>query len=315
MDHTPRPHEMATLLNNHARQTELAIRRTNIMHFASNGIVKPAPFPPHRLAIDPSVASNSQSPKATNNRQRAKPLTVCSQCGRRSFTYRGAFDFFNQACPGCQSLSQSPDQPLMDPILEVQSSGGTDGADGDYIESQSKLSRDQEQVPSNDHVLEQEEYHSWVAPHNPSSSPAPLSDCNSVISNVMADEDVAESEQLSPKTPTFAAARMHPNNSSDTLDLAFFLRTTGPPPPSSDEGQREQKKSRNWVALSKFRKRQGSSQSDEKSVIISTSIQLHFTETDTNARELIVSTQSNSKVIQRISKDGEIRHQTSLDFD
>lgn len=268
MDHTPRPHEMATLLNHHARQSELAMRRTHMTHFPSNGIIKPPPFPPHKVTIDSGTHSKSQSLRANDSRQRAKPLVICSQCGSRSSTYKGAADVASQGCSGCQSLCRSPDQLFMDPIVEVLSSGGTDETDGDCIESTSTLSRDQAQVPPVDHVTKRQDYHSWISSNNLGSPQASTSDSNSAITSIMADEDTAD-EQLLRRTSELEAAMMHSNDSNDTLDLALFLRTVEPPL-SSIEVQREQKKSKNWVALPKFRKRQDS-QADLKLVVPSPS--------------------------------------------
>jgi hypothetical protein len=252
MDRTPGSFDTATLLN-HARQSERASQRTKMTQSPPPSLLsKPLPSTPRKVTAQSGTFGRNKLLRSTSLRQSFPLPRLCLQCSGSPEN-----DATNapgkRSCPSCQSLaSRVSDQRATDPIAILRPLGGTDTAAGNCVDSPfTPATTVTRSASALSNKTSQKNRHSWISLSNHVSPATSITGSHSASTTVVADEDISGTKQLLRTKPAMAASDTDCEESNDTLDLAFFLKTTGPPP----QIQRDHRKLRRLIALSKFRKR------------------------------------------------------------
>jgi hypothetical protein len=243
MDRTPRPFDTAVLLN-HARQSRVGLRKSNKSRFGSNTLSKPLSSTPPNIALLSGTIAQSRDTKIASSGSNPDLAIACSKCGDPAPIVPPSDRKSNAICSRCHSRIRSEVQSAVDPTAIARSPSGTSPSAGDC--NGSHTTPTYLSTP-------QASRHSWISLLNSTSSPPTSTSDSHSASTTIVDEDDATA--LLRRPPAVIEANMDPSSSSDTLDLAFFLRTTGPAPQSKADVQTEEKRLRKLIALSKFRKR------------------------------------------------------------
>lgn len=267
MDHTPRPFDTVRLLNT-ARQSGLgSSQRLKITPFApSNVLSKPLPAAPKAGGPAKESIPENQSSHANSIRKAGRGVRVpftCSGCGSKlsHHDWAGSVPI---TCSGCQ-LSHphtTSEQNAGSRPLVARSASGTDLALVEDCTDAAPPSSSPASVvgalpvSSSCPLTPPADRSSWISVFNFSTTLTPVeTEDSSADSTVIGDEDASLAVAPLRQAAMTLPYKMDSDGSDDTQDLAFFLRTTGPPAPARSATQREQKRLRKLIALSKFRKR------------------------------------------------------------